>query len=562
MNQLTLANNASDLLSHFRAMLPLQRWSPSDPAHGALISPAFDLPDSGAGGTPNMLAAFLLLWATQEKCDFGAQPFLRGQIARMEAAADSLLRAQRPSGCIDLLGCNFDSAPDTGFSVIPMALGYQHLAAAGFPEELELLRVKLEAFFRKAAQGLIDGGVHTPNHRWVLTSALLVIERLFSDINARPTAEAYLAETIDINREGFFIERSAGVYDAVCDRSLFLIDACLNHPVAREAALRNLRLNLSMLSADGTIETGLSHRQDFGVRCRPSSLAACYLRAYSLTGDTAFLSAARSIYANTKSSPPQLQAAVSSVWLAHEFMLGVTEPATPVGENEHLLKGTLHLPDAGYWRVGTAAFTAASFRAREHSLSFRTGEAELASLQIAQSYLGHGQFVGNEMRLDSGGLTLRYHGQRAGWPKPGYLRPLGNAMAIDEWGATTAQRETVAMPPPGAELQIKVEDQGLALEFIPDEIATGVPGQIALDFAPGGIWECDGVRLKPQPGQVLFLTKGFGRMSYGTDTIEVGPGHYGHGTWAMRDAQGPAGCVRVLITFLSPHAHAFSIRKG
>ena len=562
MHSLTLANNASDLFAHFREMLTLQRWSPTDPGHGAYISPAFDLSDAAAGGTPNMVATFLLLWATQEKYDIGAQPFLRDQIGRMEAATDFLLRAQRPSGCIDFLTCNIDSAPDTAFSVTPMALGYQHLAAAGFPAELEALRAKLAVFIRKAAQGLINGGVHTPNHRWVVTAALVLIQKLFPDVNARPTAEAYLAETIDINDEGFFIERSAAVYDAVCDRSLFLIDACFDFPAAREAALRNLRLNLNMLSEDGTIETGLSHRQDFGIRSVPSSLAPCYLRAFALTGEVPFLTAAQSIYAGTKAAPPQPQAAVPSVWLANEFLLGVPYPARAVVANEHLLNGTLYLSDAGYWRVSGEAFTVSSFRGRSHLLAFRTGQAELASLQIAQTYLGQGQFTGNIMQADATSLSLRYSGIRSGWPAPSYRKALGHPVPMEQWDAVSAQRATVPMPPAGGELQVKVEAQGLALQFLPDLIPSGVPGQIALDFPPGGTWECDGVRLKPQPGQVLFLTSGFGRMSYGTDTIEVGPGHYSHGTWAMRDAQGPATCVRVLITFLSPHAHAFSIRRS
>jgi hypothetical protein len=275
-----------------------------------------------------------------------------------------------------------------------------------------------------------------------------------------------------------------------------------------------------------------------------------------------FLSAAQSIYAGTKAAPPQPQAAVPSVWLAHEFLLGVPEPTRPVVENEHLLTGTLHLPDAGYWRVGREDFTVASFQGRSHLLAFRAGQAELASLQIAQTYLGQGQFIGNKMQANgANGLSLRYDGIRAGWPAPSYRKPLGRAVPMDQWDAVSAARETVPMTPAGGELKIQLEADGLALEFLPDKIPDGVPGQIALDFAPGGIWECGGVRLKPLPGQVLFLTQGFGRMSYGTDAIEVGPGHYSHGTWAMRDAQGPAGCVRVLITLLSPQAHAFFIRK-
>lgn len=560
--ELSLLNIGSDLREALGDMLRRQHCMPGEAGHGACFG-GNDLPDAAAGGTPNMIAAFLLLYALRKKMDAAWTEDLAAYVERMEAAADYLLSAQRPTGRIDLLDCNIDSPPDTAFSVIPICLGYEHLWACGFPAELQSLRVKLDQFLQAAAKGLIEGGVHTPNHRWVITSALLLLQRRFPDLAARPIANAYLAETFDINDEGFFIERSASVYDAVCDRSLFLIDWCIGHKAAREAALKNLRLDLQMLNEDGTIETGLSHRQDYGKRAVPSGLTSCYLRAYALTNDPAFLSAARGIYSAMK-TPLSLRRdnEVAAVWLAHEYLLGLPEPRERVLNGAYLLRGTLHLEKAGYWRAGTDAYMVSCFSGRPHLLSFRAGEAELASLQIAQAYLGHGQFVADEMISGHRQLQLLYKGKHPGRLSPAYYKPLGREVPVEKWSEVYAQRETVPMPAPGGKLTIKLEDEGVVLEFLPDKIQEGTLGQIAFDFPPGGVWECDSCRVKPEAGQVMFLKEGFGRMSFGNDVIEIGPGCYGHGTWSMRDASGPGGCTRVLFTFRSPHPHKFFIRRA
>ena len=63
---------------------------------------------------------------------------------------------------------------------------------------------------------------------------------------------------MDLDAEGFFIERSVGVYDAVTDCSLLLIAENYGWPAALKAVERNLTLDLRRLHADGTSETGLS----------------------------------------------------------------------------------------------------------------------------------------------------------------------------------------------------------------------------------------------------------------------------------------------------------------
>ena len=51
-----------------------------------------------------------------------------------------------------------------------------------------------------AADGLLCGGFHTPNHRWVIASSLMVSADFFGKDEYAKGAEGYLAEGIDCNR--------------------------------------------------------------------------------------------------------------------------------------------------------------------------------------------------------------------------------------------------------------------------------------------------------------------------------------------------------------------------
>ena len=102
-------------------------------------------------------------------------------------------------------------------------------------------------------------------------------------------------------------------------------------------------------------------------------------------------------------------------------------------------------------------------------------------------------------------------------------------------------------------------EEGLELCYQTLDNYPGVTAQLALDFAPGGIWETEDTAVQPQAGQVLFLKRGYGTMRYGNDVIRVGPGAFAHRTWEMRDAETAPDCVRVLLTFHTPVDHRFSL---
>jgi hypothetical protein len=541
--RLTLAHAYHFLAQAVDELAAWQILDQTDPDYGAVINPDWGCADNKASS--HFITAVSYLWLGTGQND--------ELLGRALLAADSLLTAQRPSGNIDLISVNPDSGPDTGFTVQQLCtifeLGAQQLVA--HPQGADLL-ARLETFIRRAVPGIMMSGFHTPNHRWVMVSALVQAKTLFPDLDVAETVESYLAEGIDIDAEGCFIERSVGVYDAVNNRSLLFIHEHWDCPDALPAVQRSLDFDLYLLHADGTAETGLSRRQDYGTREVALGLAACYLHADHLVPNPLFVRAAQWLWAESKTPQTHL------LWTVYALLrFGDPQPvdaSLPTRYNRHF-------PLNGIWRVRQDRLSASFFSGVTRLLSLVHGQAELSSMKISLTYFGSycGRFFGDTMRVEGGRAILHNEGLRRP-RRPGYEMPVGRPVPAERWDASFGERLLRTLPPLTAELIVDEVESGFDLRYHLLDGLDGIAAQIAFDFPPGGVWETADTRIQPAAGQVIFLKQGYGEMRFGSDVIRIGPGAVSHGMWQMRDAEAAPDHVRVLMTFWTPVDHEFQIR--
>ncbi|MFC3803019.1 hypothetical protein [Cohnella sp. GCM10012308] len=184
-------------------------------------------------------------------------------LAALEDTADELLGIQLPSGNVSLYNCNIDSPPDTAFTSHLAALVAQLLLKDAGQEAAKATNAVL-TFLRRASPALLEGGIHTPNHRWVMASALAKMEELFGGAAYRERAFEFLNEGLDITDYGEWTERSNSIYNAICAYYLYDVGMVFNYAPALDAGASTLRMMRYMLHPGDTIATEYSGRQDLG----------------------------------------------------------------------------------------------------------------------------------------------------------------------------------------------------------------------------------------------------------------------------------------------------------
>jgi len=551
---ITLTTLLPMLVDHAQSQRAWQITDSAHPDYGAIYQPEWGVADPRTTGKFLTLCGYLALG--------DALPDDR-LLAAASLAADYLLRARRPSGLIDLISVNIDSGPDTGFAVqelctlLELASGRQ----LAYPEWQPLLD-KIATFVREAVPAMAVGGFHTPNHRWVIVSALLQAQALFPELEVDAAVESYLAETIDIDVEGMFIERSIGVYDAVNDRSLLFIHEARQLSEALAAVNQNLDTDLHMLHADGTAETGISRRQDYGTRYVALGLVPYLIWSHKVQPNPTFAKAAVALWQQFQhhDQATMNDRAAHIDWLAYVLLkfgdLTEVEPELPT-------EYVRHFPHNGIHRVRHGKLNATFFRDVTRLLTLTYGQAELSSVKLSHTYFGQyiGRFQAETMAFQEGKLVLRSEG-RANPRRPAYELPLGRPVPPEQWNATMNERELRWLPHAVTTLTVTEAPGGFDLEVQTVEGADGVATQLAFDFPAGGIWETEDTRLLTAAGQTIFLKQGWGTMRYGPDLIRLGPGHLTHGMWQMREAEAAPDHVRILLTFFTPLAFTVQIRSA
>jgi hypothetical protein len=468
---------------------------------------------------PRILSSRLLeamaLYLTKES-PFYADPELPRRARR---ALGFLKREMRPSGNIDLWDCNFDSAPDTGFLLWDLIPLYRLLSekAGELPapalREAEALGTELLALIRAALEGLLAGGFHTPNHRWVLASALAAGYRITGNGAYLERARQYLAEGIDCSEEGEYSERSA-IYNAVNNQAMIMLYEELGEERFLSYARRNLRMMIYFLEGDGSLFTANSTRQDRGKKIFPGR----YLYQYRYIGcrlkDPEAAGMAEKIAAFYLANRPLPAPDCLPFLLLHPELDFPLSPA-PV-------RGVFELPDykrylktSGLLRWRRGRFGCSLIRDNPAWLWFSSGGLG-GFCRISLGFFGAGNVKAGEpeIREDGWGFSFR----SPGWYYEPLEKPEGETLNFLREDHSLRQMQH----PNESSLEVGLVPRGEGIDV--SFSAAGISGVhycFELVFPADIPVSADHFALLPKPGDFILLKDGGFSVKSGMDGLRI-----------------------------------------
>jgi hypothetical protein len=480
--------------------------------------------DASGLHSPGAAAGLLTACATaflQPASKFHRTPLL---LERSRLAVAYLERMQSPEGNLDLLTTNFNSPPDTGFVVHNVGSAACLAQRAGAREWVALM----ERFLKRAGAGMASGGVHTPNHRWVVSSALAQIHEVFPDPAYLRRIDQWLAEGIDLDPDGQFTERSTGVYNAVCDRAFTVLAAKLKRPTLLDPVRRNLEAMLWLLHPGYEVVTEISRRQDQYERrdMAPYWFPLQYLAVHDRKGNYAAIARR---FAPTAAS-------LTTLMEYPELQQDIPDAAVP----DDYVK---LLPALETLRIRHGALSATVLlRNDSHFLGFRRGDAVISSFRFASAFFGKGQFIPTRWERDGDGYLLTQE------LSSGYYQPFDPPRTIPagEWGRTRDSRRQSEVCHLKQSARISETKNGLRVRLRAD--GTGnVPVAVEIALREGGKLEgC------AEANGGWLLPDGFATYRVGSDSVRFGPGLREHSYWQIRGAEPAAPGLRVSLCGYTP----------
>lgn len=451
-------------------------------------------------------------------------------VERMKLAAAYMERNQHRDGFMDYRDTNFDSPPDTAFTIHSLATAACLAMRAKRPDLLAVT----EPYMRKAGAGLATGGIHTPNHRWVVSSALAQINEVFPDPAYVRRIDQWLAEGIDIDEDGQFTERSTSVYNAICDRSFLVMAVKLGRPELLEPVRKNLESMLYLLHSDYTVVTEISRRQDRDQRS--ATMASFWFPLQYLAvkdGNGQFAALANHL------AP---QSASLSAYMEYPEMAGRAPKAAPLPDHfEREMKSL------GIVRLRRGPVSTTLFSNNPAFFALHNGDVAIEAIRFASAFFGKGQFVASAIEKNGSDYILR---QKL---EAGYYQPLDPPQRVTpaNWSALRKERAvtqkctldqiaTVTPTPKG--FRVRIQASG----------TKDVPVSVEINLRDGG--KLDGAT-RTAEGDAL-LPAGFATYSGPENRIRFGPGLGEHRYTQVRGSLPQLPGKSVYLTAFTPCDHA------
>lgn len=416
----------------------------------------------------------------------------------------------RPSGVVDLHLANYYSAPDTAFCVIGLCDAYQFICERDADEHGKDLKKRLYDAICRLADGVFNGGFHTPNHRWVESAALSMAMNITGKTAYRTRIDKFLAEGIDCNADGEYTERSSGGYNFINNMALLHLYEELKMPELLEPIRRNLKMMAAYYHTNTEIFTQNSIRQDRGTKVYAAKYIPQYLKVGHLLGDGELLAMARAIIddaiLNGRGFPVSLTDLLRTPEL---FEIPDVEPKLP-DEYDY------HFRESGIVRMMHNGCTVAILENQDTFFYLQYGGIDLY-IRGGIHFFNCRHLRVNNLRPIDGGYAMDYHGEGT------YYLPFDKAPTYGVFRESEkALRGNTGPICVDAVLEVRRTEKGFAIRVRADG-CTKVPIRFEIGLNSDAVIFGDGYTVRANPGGKLVASKGSLRVDVGRSSLKIGP---------------------------------------
>lgn len=455
---------------------------------------------------------------------------------RVELAAHAFGSLQTKDGNWNLPTTNFNSPPDTAFIMESTSVTLMNARQYGFPELEKWLLPAVE----RAGDGLVRGGIHTPNHRWVASAALAGLFKLYGDQKYLRRAEQWLAEGIDQDADGQYTERSTIGYNGIVNRALVMVADWLNRPEYFAPVRKNLDASLYLLHADGEVVTEISRRQDLNQRGTLSNHwpALAHLASKDRNGQYALLA--------RRYEP--MYGAASFILRWPEYLTGLPE-SKPLPETFEKV-----FPTVGLARIRRGPKSISVLRGRDRFFTYRHGAAIVNAVRFSSAFFGKGQFVSETLEKDNGGYTLKQD------LEAGYYQPFTPPRKIttETYDSTRHERERTEICHLHYKATVTETENGCRLRIEANGTAE-VPLSVEINLREGV--SLTGAEKVGKFKDAWLLKQGHAVVSAGDDRIQIGPGIGDHMYLEVRGARPRLEGPSLFLTGFTPFDHTLEFKS-
>lgn len=458
-------------------------------------------------------------------------------VEKLDILVKFLATAQAEDGTVN--AGNLESPPDTAF-LIEILGPAAAIMRNDNSNDLQQVQKELRQILLKAGEGLVTGGVHTPNHRWVISAALAQINHLYPDKKYTNRIDDWLDEGVFIDADGHYPERS-GIYSGVENAALITIARLTGKTYLYNAIRKNLSMYTYYIEANGDLVRNDSRRQDqYEFSAKPATLLYLSYRYMAIHDQDRNFSAIARMLEITESFNKDILGRALFNFLEDDTLQNQLPVAATLPDRYEKLFTTSHLlrikdNNASVTLFGGVDLPLIIASGRSNSpdfFSYRKGNAILKYVRLSSGFFSMGYFYSDGLQREGKSYVLR---KKLEIP---YYQPLpkerrkadGNyelSPSIDGrfWNKMDFSNRPVSNVKTLETTVRLTENKGVAqLEF---EIKgmTGVPLTIEMCFKEGG--KLTGVTAADASGN-SFLEQGIGGYRMGDDLIRFGPGTVSH----------------------------------